>query len=102
MSGTSQAERLRDWELLLKAVTKDNADLENVEPFRAALERSFELAVEAQRRRNALLAAVQEATQQMHRAFRSCAEAAIMLRCFVKASTLRFPAYAVDGDAEVA
>jgi hypothetical protein len=80
----SQADRLHDCEMLLKAVLADEAELAGVALFRAALERSHAQAVSSRERRDALMAATRAATLEVNEAFAACSEAAITLRHFIR------------------
>jgi hypothetical protein len=84
MASHSMAERLRDWDVLLKAVEESAAELPGHERYKAHLQQALEEAVSSRSRRDALLSSVREATFQTNEAVEACAEAASALRSFIK------------------
>ena len=84
MPRNSQADRLLDFEMLLKAVRDTETELAGVAPFLAALEQAHAQAVSAKARRDGLLASTHAATMEANKALAACGETAISLRHFIR------------------
>ena len=80
----SQDDQIHRGRKLLQAVRENERELPGVAPFCAALEKVYEQAVSAKNRREALVAASQEATRQLNQDLAVTRDAAIALRSFIK------------------
>lgn len=72
------------WNVLLKGVRENEAELPGVTPYLAALEQANDQTVSFQIRRDRLVEASQEATRQLNETCDAGVEAASALRSFIK------------------
>jgi len=84
MAGYSQTDYLYDWERILRAVRKNKASLPGIEPYVAGLEKAYNDTIVHRIQKAVLLAASQEATQQLHASLAEGCDAASRLRNFIK------------------
>ena len=74
----------QNWNVLLKEVRENEAELPGVAPYLAALEQANDQAESFQIRRDRLVEASKEATQQLNESCDAGLEAAVALRSFIK------------------
>jgi hypothetical protein len=84
MKSQSLRSRLRDWEMLLKAVRENESELAGIAPYLATLERAQRQAVSTLAQRDALVIAAQESTRQLYEAQEAGRESAAALRSYIK------------------
>ena len=84
MAGISQDGYLKNWDRTLRAVRKNKAALPGVEPYLEVLEKAYSASTVNRIQRTVLLAASQEATQQLQASLAEGRDAASRLRNFIK------------------
>jgi hypothetical protein len=80
----SQDSHLQDGRTLLEKVRETEAEIPGVAPYRKVLEKTHTQAVSAKSQREALAAAAQEITKQLHEDLAAFKDAASALRSYIR------------------